>query len=66
MKRVKMFLACLSKEIKKKFFKLESSDISHDCEKLKDVGYEINSSEDLKFIEEYILKYTTTTRWQTL
>lgn len=66
MNRVTTILNCVTNKIKKKFFKLEKSDISHACEELKKMTDEIGSIEELKLTEEYALKYNTTTRWQTL
>ncbi|MCY1722794.1 hypothetical protein OU798_20775 [Prolixibacteraceae bacterium Z1-6] len=66
MNKVKMFLNCVSLGIKKIFFKGRDADISHTCVKLKEMAEEVNSIEELKLTEEYALKYSTTTRWQTL
>ena len=66
MNRVTTFLNCMTNTIKKKFFKLENSDISHACEELKKMTGEANSIEELKLTEDYAVKYNTTTRWQTL
>ena len=66
MKKIKMFINCLGSQIKKKFFKGQNADISHACEKLKNMAEDATSIEELKLTEEYAIKYNTTTRWQTL
>jgi hypothetical protein len=66
MKKVKMFFNCMGGQIKKYFFKGQNNDINHACEKLKDLTGEATSIEELKLTEEYMIKYNTTTRWQTL
>jgi len=66
MKKFKTFLHCVGEQIKKYFFKTQNADINHACEKLKDMTVEVSSIEELKLTEEYLLKYNTTTRWQTL
>lgn len=66
MKKITFVLNCMAARIKKKFFKEEKTDISHECEKVFEKLDEINSIEDLKLIEDYAKIYRTTTRWQTL
>lgn len=66
MKKVKVFLNCVTVQIKKKFFKSSKNDISHACEKLKQMADEATTIEELKHTEEYAFKYNATTRWQTL
>lgn len=66
MKKVTTFINCMGVRIKKKFFKVQNTDINHACEKLKKMTDEVTSIEELKHTEEYALKYNTTTRWQTL
>ena len=66
MNRVTTFLNCVASVIKKKFFKTKINDNSHACDELKKMTNEACSIEELKLTEEYVLKYNTTTRWQTL
>lgn len=66
MNKIKTFLNCVTVQIKKKFFNMKKSDISHACEKLNEMVDEVTSIEELKHTEEYAYKYNATTRWQTL
>ncbi len=65
MKRVKFIINCLTNSIKKKFFKSQKTDISHECEKL---VKSINNTTSVKELEmkEYTSEYCITTRWQTV
>jgi hypothetical protein len=66
MKKLGFILNCLLQKIKKKFFKSEKTDISHDCRKALRELDEISAVDDIKLTNEYIMKYHSTTRWQTL
>ena len=66
MKKITFILNCIAASIKKKFFNNQEADISHDCKKAFDQINEIKSNEELKLIDEYTMKYRSTTRWQTL
>lgn len=64
MKSIIQILKCLNLSIKKKFFNLRKTDITHNCDEvpiLRDLLEESHENE-----EEYIENYNTTTRWQTL
>jgi hypothetical protein len=66
MKRVKTMIGCLKALLKKKFFKLEKSDINHDCKKA--FSFDLNTGDfnTDDEAEEYLKNYTSTTRWQTV
>ena len=66
MKRIKFIYNCICNQIKKKIFKLQKTDISHECEKLMEEGPLDPSIEELVNSEEYAKSYCVTTRWQTL
>ena len=66
MKKIMFILNCFYLSIKKKFFKVEKNDISHDCKKALQELDDIASIEDIKLTKEYIASYHSTTRWQTL
>ena len=66
MKRLKLILECLTVKIKKKFFKYEKNDKSHVCESWHNKENTPCTWEEKKQIEEYVLKYAATTRWQTI
>ncbi|HYQ59152.1 MAG TPA: hypothetical protein VEP89_17540, partial [Draconibacterium sp.] len=61
-----LFLGCVTKIIKKKFFKVEKSDNNHACAKLKKEDRAEAVIDDEKNREEYALNYIITTRWQTI
>jgi hypothetical protein len=64
MKKIFEILQCVLNEIKKKFFKWQKTDISHDCQDLPILNelLENTNSKEEKYVEEY----TSTTRWQTI
>jgi hypothetical protein len=67
MKRVNTKIGCLKALLKKRFFNLKKTDLNHDCKKA--FAFELNtgdfnSSNDEA--EEYLINYTSTTRWQTV
>lgn len=66
MKKSESILACLNKIIKKLFFIKSGDAINHECEKLHNMGENINSHDQVKLTEEYVENYKVTTRWQTL
>ena len=66
MKKIVFIINCLTSSIKKKFFKSEKDDISHDCQKAMENLEDIKTIEDFKLIDDYAVRYCATTRWQTL
>jgi hypothetical protein len=66
MKKITFILNCIATVIKKKFFNSQKTDISHDCKKALEQIDEIKTIEELQLTDEYTMKYSSTTRWQTL
>mgnify|MGYP000294844923 CR=1 FL=1 len=66
MKKITFIISCLASIIKKKFFKYEKNDISHDCKKAMEKVEEYKNIEEFKPTDDYVIKYRSTTRWQTL
>ncbi len=66
MKLVLRIINCAGEYIKKNFFKSSKDDISHACEKLKNMSNNGASEDEVKLNEEYTLNYIVTTRWQTI
>jgi hypothetical protein len=64
MKTLKKIIDCLESYIKKNFFNLPKTDISHDCEKA--LGLKFLDENEKNSAEEYVTVYKNTTRWQTV
>jgi hypothetical protein len=64
MKTLKKIIDCLESYIKKNFFNLPKTDISHDCEKV--LGLNFLDENEKNSAEEYVTVYKNTTRWQTV
>ena len=66
MKTLKKIINCLENYIKKNFFNLSKTDISHNCEEALGINiFDDNKPEEIP-VEEYVTNYKSTTRWQTL
>lgn len=66
MKRTIILIRCLGDKIKNKFFNNKRDDNGHACSELKKFDEKMLSEEEAEQVEEYITKYSSTTRWQTV
>ncbi|MGC9355905.1 MAG: hypothetical protein ACP5D9_18810 [Mariniphaga sp.] len=66
MKTLKKIIDCLESYIKKNFFNLPKTDISHGCEKMLEMNLFDENKNEYVTSEEYATVYKSTTRWQTL
>ena len=65
MKKAKMFFNCVVLVIKKKFFKMQKTNISQECEKVLNFSEKEEPDTEIQR-EEYLKNYNITTRWQTV
>lgn len=64
MKTFIQIMNCLERYIKKNFFKLSETDLSHDCREVPEMQFLMEDKPVQE--EEYAAIYKEITRWQTL
>lgn len=66
MKTLKRIINCLEFLLKKKFFNSTKTNISQECQEVLEKGLLEESRMEEVPVEEYVVNYRSTTRWQTL